>query len=341
MKAERSLGHEPADPPELSIVVLTYNRRSLLGDCLASLLEQTVPAGRLEIIVADDGSTDGTEGLVAEVAAGAPHLRYFRQPHRGIPAVRNLGISGARGRIVAMVADDYLLPPDYAATVLRFFDEQPGASIVRFEIVAAGDDLSSRISHFYYRISFLNRLHPRRDPPPGRWSRLGAYFRRIPLPEATITTEHDLEASGAAAFRGEVFATVGLFDESLLRAEDTDLTRRLAAAGIPVHYYPFLKVSHQYAFACVDTIGKCFNTGLNRYRLHRKYVAAASVRVQAATVGHALADQFLRSIWRARQASAAWKFVAYFPAMLVFESAVKAGFFWGALRSALGPRATR
>ena len=318
--------------PELSIVILTYNRKRLLRDCLTSLLSQQEPAGRIELIVADDGSTDGTQAFVAELAQQHSHIRYVRQPHRGIPAVRNLGITAAKADLIAIVADDYVFSPDYATTIFRFFQELPKAAIIRFEIVAAGHDLSSRLSHFYYEISFLNRLHPQREQPSSRWAWFLQYFRRIPLPEEKIKTDHELEAAGAAAFRREVFKKVGLFDERLLRAEDTDMTRRLKAINVPVHYYPFHKVKHQYAFACVDTIGKCFDTGLHRYLLYKKYAGKTTIKDRAVGAVYALLDQFLRSIWRARQAKRAWQFFLYFPAMLFFETAVKAGFCWGVVR---------
>ena len=63
--------------------------------------------------------------------------------------------------LIAIVADDYVLAPDYVRTILRFFEERPHAAIVRFKIVVYREDIFSRISHFYYEMSFINRLLPR------------------------------------------------------------------------------------------------------------------------------------------------------------------------------------
>ena len=318
--------------PELSIVVLTYNRHQLLRDCLQSLMEQDIASQQIELVVADDGSTDATSRVVEEFRRKHPRLVYVRQPHKGIPATRNLGIRHATGRLVAIVADDYILAPDYATTILRFFEEHPHAEIVRFKIIASRDDIFSRLSHFYYEISFMNRLLPQPELTDN-FEKLKRYFKRLPVPKTEITAEHGLEAAGAAAFRRSVFDKAGLFDEDLLRGEDTDYTRRLKAIGISVYYNPFHEVRHQYSWGCLDTLQKSFDHGVNHYRLYRKYASAPSLSQQVSSASHALAHQFLQAIWRARQVQRSREFFLYFPALLVFEVSVKAGMFWGFLKS--------
>ena len=93
----------------ISVIILTYNRKRLLKDCLDSLLWQSVPGDEVELLVADDGSDDGTEELVARYRAVHPNIRYLHHPHQGISATRNLGIRAATGEFIAIVADDYIL----------------------------------------------------------------------------------------------------------------------------------------------------------------------------------------------------------------------------------------
>jgi glycosyltransferase involved in cell wall biosynthesis len=79
----------------------------LLRDCLTCLLNQTYPQDAYEIIVVDDGSTDGTDALLHEMAAKpGPRVRHFRQDNKGSAAARNLGISQAPGEIIASIDDD-------------------------------------------------------------------------------------------------------------------------------------------------------------------------------------------------------------------------------------------
>lgn len=322
----------------LSIVVLTYNRKKLLEQCLRSLLAQTYPADLIEIVVSDDGSRDGTRAMVERMQARHPQLKYAGQPHRGIPAARNNGIAHATGDIVAIVADDYILDPTYASTIVEFFDHHPEAMVVRFKIVAAGSDLGSRISHFYFDVSVRRRLDPNPPAPARTWhTRLARVWHRPPRFEDAITTRHALEAAGAAAFRRDVFASVGAFDESLQRAEDTDLTMRLRRLGIDVYYYPFQEIRHQYEPLMFDTVRKCFLTGINRYRLHLKHPPPArrggAVR---ALLSHEV-DAALGALWRARQADSIPKLLAYLPFMLLFESASVCGYFVGLVFSRWQP----
>lgn len=321
----------PPKEPKLSIIVLAYNRGNYLAECLQSLVNQDIAPELIELIVADDGSTDNTPQIVRKFQPEHPRLVYVRQKHKGIPAARNLGIRHACGGLVAIVADDYILFPDYADTIIRFFHDHPEADIVRFKIIAARDDIFSRLSHFYYKISFLNRLLPAPELSGNR-QKLMRYFKKLPVPTAEITTEHELEAAGAAAFRSAVFRTVGLFDEELLRGEDTDYTVRLKALGMSVHYNPFHQVRHQYAWGCLDTLQKSFIHGVNHYHLYRKYAEASSAASQLSRASAAMIHQFLQAFWRARQVKRNWQFFIYFPAMLIFEAAVKAGVCWGFLR---------
>ena len=145
-------------PRLLSIVVLTYNREKLLGDCLDSLLRQADAGVPIEIVVVDDGSTDGTGNLVQRLQETHPQIRYCPQAHRGIAAARNRGILNAAGDVIAMVADDYLLAPDYASTVVSFFRECEDARIIRFKIVAADDTFLSAAVHAYHEASVKRRL---------------------------------------------------------------------------------------------------------------------------------------------------------------------------------------
>lgn len=321
--------------PDLSIVVLTYNRQHLLRDCLKSLVAQDIDSNQLELVVADDGSTDATGTVVEEFQQKCSRLVYVRHQHKGIPATRNLGIRHASGRLVAIVADDYILDPDYARTIIRFFEENRNAEIVRFKIIASRNDIFSRLSHFYYEISFMNRLV--REPElKSNLEKLKWYFKRLPVPQSEITTDHGLEAAGAAAFRRSVFERAGFFDEDLLRGEDSDYTRRLNTLGILIYYNPFHQIRHQYSWGCLDTLQKSFVHGINYYRLYRKYEGNTTIPRQLSSASFALVHQFLQGIWRARQVERPWQFVLYLPALMAFEVSVKAGMLWEFLRSSTG-----
>lgn len=96
--------------PDVSVVIGAYEAMPYLIRCLESVEAQTLPAGRMEIIAVDDGSTDGTGKYLEEFAARtAIPMRVIRQENSGGPSgPRNVGLGLARGRYVFFLdADDY------------------------------------------------------------------------------------------------------------------------------------------------------------------------------------------------------------------------------------------
>lgn len=88
--------------PCVSVIIPTYNRRNLLQRAIDSALQQTVQD--IEVIIADDGSTDGTAELFS--TPQDPRIRYCQLPHGGACAARNAGIDLARGRYIAFLDSD-------------------------------------------------------------------------------------------------------------------------------------------------------------------------------------------------------------------------------------------
>ena len=122
---------------QVSVVVPTHNRKTDLENCLDALLRQTYPADQFEILVADDGSTDGTEQLVEQFRSRTgPSIRWLGEPRKGPSAARNRGIRNARGEWVAMTDDDCQPEPDWLESFCDAMKAHPewagcGGSIVR------------------------------------------------------------------------------------------------------------------------------------------------------------------------------------------------------------------
>jgi glycosyltransferase involved in cell wall biosynthesis len=97
----------------ISVVVPVFNGERYLEKTLRSALAQTYQP--LEVVVVDDGSTDGTSDIIAAIAASDSRLRPFRKEKGGVAAARNYGISQARGKLVAMLDADDLWHPEKVA----------------------------------------------------------------------------------------------------------------------------------------------------------------------------------------------------------------------------------
>jgi glycosyltransferase involved in cell wall biosynthesis len=100
--------------PDLSIIIPTYNRKQVLLMCLNYLKQQTCPASRFEVIVAVDGSTDGTKEYI-ESNEFPFALKIVEQVNSGPAAARNLGARNASGEYLLFLDDDILATPDLIA----------------------------------------------------------------------------------------------------------------------------------------------------------------------------------------------------------------------------------
>jgi GT2 family glycosyltransferase len=306
----------PIGDPVASVVVLTYDRPASLARCLESLIAQRLELP-IEIIVADDGSGPATAEVVRAAQQRDRRIRHVRHQHRGIPATRNLGVRAARGRRVAIVADDYVLSPDYLSRALAYLDAHPSAAVVRSDIRPLTTSWGARTSHVYYSASILRRL-------------ASEGISAVDATNGVVTSI--LEAAGAAVFRAEVLAAVGPWDESLQRGEDTEHTERLRAAGFEVHLLAAGTVRHHYRAVPVDTLKKNFVTAINRARLAPEHGPWTAGKLK----------DLSQALGRARLAGDSWFVIAlYLPPMLAFEIATYAGVIVGRLQVWSGRRRVR
>lgn len=185
------------EPQGVSVIIPTWNRSSLLPRALDSVLGQSVPAD--EVIVVDDGSTDGTASMVA---ARYPQVRLLRTPHGGVSAARNHGIRAVGGAWLAFLDSDDAWQPDKLASQLAALAAQPE------ERVCHCDEIWIRNGR---------RVNPRR-----RHQKRGGWIFQHCLPLCAISPS-------AVMLHREVFDTVGLFDEALPACEDYDLWLRVTS----------------------------------------------------------------------------------------------------------------
>jgi glycosyltransferase involved in cell wall biosynthesis len=198
---------------KISVVIPTYNGRAWIGATIASALAQTMPP--FEIVVVNDGSTDGTADVLREFGEG---IRVVSQANRGLSAARNVGIGAARGEMIALLDDDDLWFPEKLALQAAVLAERPEVGLVFSDIEcfdhASGDVLSARNERS------LARLQTVEAGPGVRLLERSAQFRAalddtFALPSTLLIRRAALDA-------------VGPFDETLRYAEDWQMLLRLA-----------------------------------------------------------------------------------------------------------------
>lgn len=102
---------------KISVIIPTYNEKTSLEECIESLGVQSY--SDFEIIVVDDGSTDGTLKILENLAKALPNFKYVRQPHRGAGAARNLGAKQAKGEILVFVDADMTFEENFLESLVH------------------------------------------------------------------------------------------------------------------------------------------------------------------------------------------------------------------------------
>ena len=120
--------HAHVESPKVSYIVASYNHEAYIGDTLRSILAQTT--SELEVIVVDDGSTDGTVGVAEAIAGKDGRLKVQVQEHQGVVEARNRGMTLARGEYVSLVDSDDLLPAERTLWMVEALDAHPEAALV-------------------------------------------------------------------------------------------------------------------------------------------------------------------------------------------------------------------
>ena len=123
--------------PDISVVIPTYNRKALTVEAVRSVLAQTHED--FEVIVVDDGSTDGTQEAIQEAFGDEPRLRYVRKENGGTASARNRGTREARGRLIAFLDSDDLWLPRFLESQRAVIDAED-AGMVMCDVQYEGHD---------------------------------------------------------------------------------------------------------------------------------------------------------------------------------------------------------
>ena len=109
------------DKPLVSIIVPLYNKAPYIEQCLRTLCDQTLE--NIEVIIVDDGSTDGGETIAKTLCAGDERFIYLRQENAGVSSALNTGLAQAKGRFIGRVDADDWIEPDMYQRLIQAADE--------------------------------------------------------------------------------------------------------------------------------------------------------------------------------------------------------------------------
>jgi glycosyltransferase involved in cell wall biosynthesis len=200
--------HSSGDSPLVSAIIPAYNCAAYIGSSVKSVLTQTYP--RVECIVVDDGSTDGTGSLIEEEFG--PSVTLIRQSNRGVSAARNAGAKAARGAYLAFLDADDLWLPEKIEKQVALFEKAPSVAYVYSAFFFVDEDLT---------VTGVGEIPPPQDA----------------LRNAATLTSPSINLAQTGMVRSAVFQELGGFDETLSTSADLDFVLRATTAfeskGLP------------------------------------------------------------------------------------------------------------
>lgn len=231
--------------PTVSVIVPTFNRARYLGECLQSLIAQTVPAH--QIIVVDDGSEDETRDVAAGFGA---RIDYVYKTNGGKPRAVNLALTKCKGDLVWLFDDDDIALPDAIATRLEVLAAHPDTGFVYSAHYLGTDGADDTI--------LRGKLCTPPSPPTDAFFfelMRGCFFHL-----------------NSALVRRELYSVVGGFDATLKAGEDYDMQIRLARVSKPAYSKAPSFVFRQHAGIRGDRAQQY--KAAERSRVFRRYSAA-------------------------------------------------------------------
>jgi glycosyltransferase involved in cell wall biosynthesis len=291
--------------PRASLVVPCRNEARYIGSCLSSLLAMDYPADRLEILVADGMSDDGTADIVRRMMANAPTIRLLQNPARITSAALNRGIGAATGDVIFIIGAHSRYPVHYVRRLVEHLNSS-GADVVGGVCAtepgadtSAARAIATVMSHPFG----MGNSHFRIGAGAARW------VDTVPF----------------GCYRRAVFERFGGFDEELIRNQDDEFNLRILKGGGRLLLVPDV-VSHYYARTSIGQVARMFYQyglykplvarKLGRVMTVRQLIPAAFVgtvalsavtapwsRVSAALLGTVLTSYIVADLWASVRAS--------------------------------------
>lgn len=221
----------------LSVIIPTYNRRAMVEKCLRALLDQSYDRAFYEIIIVDDGSTDGTDLFINEaLKKPGPVLRCFRQEKKGPAAARNIGISNARGQIALFLGDDIMADRNLLKEHHEWHRHYPDENVGVLGNITWSKDIS--VTPF---MEWLENGGPQ------------FAFHKI-RGQLDIDPERFFYSSNISLKRQFLLSRGGFFDETFPAAayEDVELGYRLKKRGMKLKYNKDALAYHHHYTSLAD-----------------------------------------------------------------------------------------
>jgi len=199
-----------SDLPLVSIIIPCRNEEKFIANCLDSLIANDYPTDKLEILVVNGMSEDGTRGIIEEYAQQYPSIKLLDNSKKIVPVAMNLGVKNAKGNIIIRMDAHNEYSKDYISKIVYWLKESGADNVGGIWVtLPGGDTLIAKAIAFVLSSPFG----------------VGNSMFRIGVKEPTY-----VDTVPFGAYRKEVFDKIGLFDEELVRNQDIEFNLRLKKA---------------------------------------------------------------------------------------------------------------
>lgn len=219
----------------ISVIICTYNRASLLKNCLQSLEKQIADKKNYEVIVIDNNSTDNTKEIVKDFVKSQANIKIVTEKNLGRSQARNRGWKEAKGKYVAYIDDDALADSDWVEQIILFIKKNPkinafGGPYSRFSLKT----IPAWIPKNYFTLNLGNNIK-------------------------ILNFKNEWISGSNMIFNKLVFKKYGGFNtnfggkgDKIIYGEETEFLARLKKTKEPIFYVPKIRVKHLVAERKLD-----------------------------------------------------------------------------------------
>ncbi len=232
---------KPQTAPDITVSIVSFNTRELLHSCLLSLKERE-QAGEvcLDVVVADNGSTDGSAAMVRDEY---PKVRLVPTGGNvGYGRANNAALAGAQGRYVFILNSDTVVEPGALAAMRDFLDTHPEAGAAGAQLILPDDAIQPScaadptLTSVFWEQTYLYKLLPG-NPVTGGYA-LTYWDYKSPRAVEQV-------CGACLMVRRSLYAQLGGFDPHyFMYFEDTDLCYRIRKTGAQIWFLPEAKIKH-------------------------------------------------------------------------------------------------
>jgi glycosyltransferase involved in cell wall biosynthesis len=243
-------------PLDIDVVIPCRNEAGFIRNCLLSVVESGYAYGRLGIYVVDGMSSDGTREIVNFLAGQYPDIRLIDNPHLFTPQALNLGIRASTASVVVILGAHSQVVKGYFELCVETFQRNPGVGCVGGRIVNIPvNSVAEAVSLAMSSVFGVGN----------------ARFR-------TGGAEGPTDTVAFGAYRSEVFAQAGYFDEELVRNQDDEFNYRIQKYGFGIYFNPQIVAEYYVRASFAGLFRQYFQYGYWKVYVNRKHRRITTLR---------------------------------------------------------------